>query len=57
MSELIDRVAKAIKADMARQWEARPDKNGDWSCVGQTIDLSQMARAAIKAMREPTEVV
>lgn len=57
---MIERVATALKAEIGRQWDAKPlpgpiDGSDDWSATGGTIGLAEMARAAIEAMREPTE--
>jgi hypothetical protein len=61
MSEIIDRVALAMKAEIARQFGAKPllgdSESGDWAATGGVLDLSQMARVAIEAMREPTEAM
>ena len=60
MGEMIGRVALVIKAKLGEAMSAKPllgdASSGDWyaSDCG-TIDLSEIARAAIEAMREPTK--
>lgn len=58
MSEMIERVARALKDNLARQFDAKPlhgdAASGDWHATGGTIELEEMARVAIEAMREPT---
>ncbi len=64
MSEMVQRVALAIKAEIGRQLGAVPlhgDKSStDWYVPntpdpGSTLDLTAIGRCAIAAMREPTE--
>ena|ERR1051326_1749062 len=59
MSETIQRVARAIKAEIGSQMGAisyrGPGGHGeDWSASGGVIDLEKVARVAIMAMREVT---
>ena len=57
--DMIERVARAIKSEIGEQWDAQPlpgaNNPEDWSATGGTLDLITVARAAIEAMREPTE--
>jgi hypothetical protein len=57
----IQEVALALKANLAKQFDAKPllgDASSDnWHATGGVIDLEEMARAAIGAMREPTETM
>lgn len=62
MSELVDKVARAIAPDILyffdgedKRRTARPDFYD--ACVGATdkVTLEKIARAAIEAMREPTQ--
>ncbi len=50
----VERVALAIKADMAQQFNAQPlpgpSDPTDWTATGGELDLEQVARAAIAAM-------
>ncbi len=51
----IEAVAKAIKADIGKQWDAKPlpmpydDESQDWSATGGTLNLCETAQAAIVA--------
>lgn len=58
MSEMVERVARALKAEIGRQFDAAPllgdTTTGDWHATGGTIDLEECAREAITAMRVPT---
>ena len=49
MSEMIERVARALEADYIRTSGVRLDMNPSWA------PFRQSARAAIEAMREPTD--
>jgi hypothetical protein len=57
----IQEVALALKANLAKQFDAKPllgdAASGDWHATGGVIDLEEMARAAIEAMREPTDAM
>lgn len=59
MSEKVQQVASALKANLAKQFDAKPllgdASSGDWHATGGVIDLEEMARAAIEAMRGPTK--
>lgn len=63
MSEMIERVARALKQEIGRQLNAQPlPGEGNWTVTsnswnpeGGTLNLSAMARAAITAMREPMD--
>lgn len=54
MSEMVERVAKALKANLAEQFNAKPTgfSVDDWTAIGGTIYLEALARAAIEAMLE-----
>lgn len=60
MSEMIERVAHAVSAEMARQLGASPAPGrvwdpSSWTASGDVVNLESVARAAIEAMREPTD--
>lgn len=55
--DMVERVARAIRPDL---WSADADgkiRAGNASIVGQRARAIQQARAAIEAMREPTEAM
>lgn len=54
MSDMIERVARAIADEMAGDWSHIPERS-----AGETSreDLRVAARLAIEAMREPTELM
>ncbi len=58
----IEEVARALKANIGRQFDASPlpgppDGSGDWTAEGGIIDCEELAAAAISAMREPSEAM
>lgn len=60
MNEMIERVALALKAKIGEAFNAKPIPHsppewGAWSATGGSLNLEELARAAIEAMREPTE--
>lgn len=67
MSEMIGRVTAAIKKEIGRQLGAKPlhgdQRSTDWHAWGSfgpdpdagTLNLELIARAAMSAMRDPTE--
>lgn len=61
MTEMVERVALAIKAEIGRAFDAQPLPGpvgaDDWSATGGVLNLEDVARAAIAAMREPTEAM
>lgn len=61
MNEMIQQVTDAVKAEIGRQLGARPlhGSESNWHATGDmgTLDLELVARAAITAMREPTNDV
>jgi len=62
MTSPVEKVATAIKAEIGRQFDAQPlpgppDNSDDWSATGGVMDLELIARAAIEAMREPSEAM
>lgn len=65
MTEMLDKVTDAIKAEIGRQMGATPlpvpnvDETKDWSARGDvgTIDLREVARVAMATMEEPTETM
>jgi hypothetical protein len=52
MAEMVDRVTQAIVDEMIRQSGRQPIRNAAFSDMSQRV-----ARAAIEAMREPTEAM
>lgn len=56
---LVERAALAVKAEIGRQFEATPapgpDPRDDWTANGGTIDLVDVVRVVLEAIREPTE--
>ena len=57
---MIERVALALKAKIGEAFDATPIPGspaewGDWSATGGMLNLEDVARAAIEAMREPTQ--
>jgi len=70
MSEMVERVAKAIANENGDAWDDTPNDKSHWTkergmFAGRCRDINEpfkgdyadMARAAIKAMREPTEAM
>ncbi len=62
MSEMIERVAMVIKGELGKALNATPlpgdpHDHNDWSATGGSVNLEDIARAAISAMREPTEAM
>lgn len=62
MSEMIERVAKAIRSELLRQgvlYESPELGANDlmFACEGDVADLGSVVRATIEAMREPTEAM
>ena len=57
MTEMIERVARAILASLAKDGPADPGSGLGLRGVllDEAYDLEEAARAAIEAMREPTE--
>lgn len=58
--EMIVRVALVLKAEIGKAFAATPlpgsrPEWGDWSATGGSLNLEVLARAAIEAMREPTD--
>jgi hypothetical protein len=55
VSEMVDRLARAITSELARQNIAPSFGPGLLSGVNPPLDVGAVARAAIDAMREPSE--
>ena len=60
--EMVERVALAINQEFKRQWNAAPAPGREfdpesWTATGGVIDLTEIARVASAAMREPTEAM
>ena len=59
--EMVERVAEAIRESIKAQMDGHPipgDVAPDsWTASGGTVDCVLIARAAIEAMREPTEAM
>lgn len=59
MTDMLERMALAINAELKRQWEAQPapgrefDPNS-WTSTGGVIDLRKLAKAALREVRKPT---
>lgn len=60
MSE-IERVARALRDEIGRQWNAHPipgDANPDsWTATGGVLDLEVCVRAILIAIRTPSEAI
>jgi hypothetical protein len=63
MGEMVERVIAAVMADLKDQLGGKKmhDPNAptwtDWSADGNSIDVERCVRAAIAAMREPTDAM
>jgi hypothetical protein len=62
MTETVERVARVLKRKIGEAFAAKPlpgsnPEWGDWSATGGVLDLEELARAVIAAMREPTEAM
>lgn len=58
-NSMVERCARAAMADIKRQLDGKPipdapDVLNSWSASGQSINMEEVARAVIEAMREPT---
>lgn len=62
---MLKRVTNAIKAEFGKAFDAKPltpggiESHGDWFATGDpgSLDLRLLARAAIEALREPSDAV
>jgi hypothetical protein len=50
----VERLARVLKAEIGRQWNAQPapgpDPRDDWVATGGTLDLSEAIRAVLAAL-------
>lgn len=58
-TEMVERVARAVGAALVREWRKTDPTAPDWNGwpAGERDNIRLLARAAIEAMREPTDAM